>query len=305
MDALNFRGRETISREAARLLKLRPLYERIARQTIHNTRRKHVAVLADRLFYKQTSCFQPSCNDIYARPHARSDLDQTLHTLDPAHSGLWDYWAARGSVGANHRVVERGGLLAQIPEARMMDRVNSFRGCLLKDQGFFPVSLYFRSSSKPKILLEIRRRFTKSCTDLEQFSNCCKLYRTFKLHDRAEGKWKVCRAGICVSRRFIVCVLAHTRSRESSARERASSLASGLASFCQLALATRRADTCLDDMRQCRASEHRRTSSPRRLFTVQPSRIRSDPSPSRRVDAPTGRPTGASSSSFGLDRSDR
>lgn len=156
MDALNFRGRETISREAARLLKLRPLYERIARQTIHNTRRKHVAVLADRLFYKQTSCFQP--NDIYARPHARSDLDQTLHTLDPAHSGLWDYWAARGSVGANHRVVERGGLLAQIPEARMMDRVNSFRGCLLKDQGFFPVSLYFRSSSKPKILLEIRLR---------------------------------------------------------------------------------------------------------------------------------------------------
>lgn len=117
-----------------------------------------------------------------------------------------------------------------------MDRVNSFRGCLLKDQGFFPVSLYFRSSSKPKILLEIRRRFTKSCTDLEQFSNCCKLYRaTFKLHDRVEGKWKVCRAGICVSRRFIVCVLAHTRNRESSARERASSLASGLASFCQLA----------------------------------------------------------------------
>lgn len=158
MDALNFRGRVSISREAARLVKLRPLYERIARQTIHNTRRKHVAVLADRLFYKQTSCFQPSCNDIYARPHARSDLDQTLHTLDPAHSGLWDYWAARGSVGANHRVVERGGLLAQIPEARMMDRVNSFRGCLLKDQGFFPVSLYFRSSSKPKILLEIRLR---------------------------------------------------------------------------------------------------------------------------------------------------
>ena len=58
----------------------------------------------------------------------------------------------------SRRVVERGGLLAQIPEARMMDRVNSFRGCLLKDQGFFPVSLYFRSSSKPKILLEIRLR---------------------------------------------------------------------------------------------------------------------------------------------------
>lgn len=58
----------------------------------------------------------------------------------------------------SRRVVERGGLLAQIPEARMMDRVNSFRGCLLKDQGFFPVSLYFRSSSKPKIPLEIRRR---------------------------------------------------------------------------------------------------------------------------------------------------
>lgn len=308
MDALNFRGRVSISREAARLVKLRPLYERIARQTIHNTRRKHVAVLADRLFYKQTSCFQP--NDIYARPHARSDLDQTLHTLDPAHSGLWDYWAARGSVGANHRVVERGGLLAQIPEARMMDRVNSFRGCLLKDQGFFPVSLYFRSSSKPKIPLEIRRRESiyqvtvyrsRTIFQLLQIVSCI----TFKLHDRVEGKWKVCRAGICVSRRFIVCVLAHTRNRESSARERASSLASGLASFCQLALATRRADTCLDDMRQCRASEHRRTSSPRRLFTVQPSRIRSDPSPSRRVDAPTGRPTGASSSSFGLDRSDR
>lgn len=182
-----------------------------------------------------------------------------------------------------------------------MDRVNSFRGCLLKDQGFFPVSLYFRSSSKPKILLEIRRRFTKSCTDLEQFSNCCKLYRTFKLHDRVEGKWKVCRAGICVSRRFIVCVLAHTRNRESSARERASSLASGLASFCQLArhAARTRAWTI------CASVGPASIVARVRLAVFSPSRIRSDPSPSRRVDAPTGRPTGASSSSFGLDRSDR
>lgn len=224
MDALNFRGRETISREAARLLKLRPLYERIARQTIHNTRRKHVAVLADRLFYKQTSCFQPSYNDIYARPHARSDLDQTLHTLDPAHSGLWDYWAARGSVGANHRVVERGGLLAQIPEARMMDRVNSFRGCLLKDQGFFPVSLYFRSSSKPKILLEIRRRFTKSCTDLEQFSNCCKLYLVLRSNCTIESRGN----GRFVGREFVfhgVLSCASSRIREAVSHRRGSVLA--------------------------------------------------------------------------------
>lgn len=303
MDALNFRGRVSISREAARLVKLRPLYERIARQTIHNTRRKHVAVLADRLFYKQTSCFQPSCNDIYARPHARSDLDQTLHTLDPAHSGLWDYWAARGSVGANHRVVERGGLLAQIPEARMMDRVNSFRGCLLKDQGFFPVSLYFRSSSKPKIPLEIRRResiYQISISNNFPIVANCIVRSNCTIESRGNGRF--------VGREFVfhgVLSCASSRIRETVSHRRGSVLAR------------------LHRVSPLSANSHSRHAARTRAWTIcasvgpasivarvrlavfSPSRIRSDPSPSRRVDAPTGRPTGASSSSFGLDRSDR
>lgn len=152
---------ETISRGGL-LVKLRPLYERIAHETIHNTRRKHVAVLADRLFYKQTSCFQPSwVNDIRstARPiRPRPDL-----AYPRSGAFIRDCWVARGSVGANHKPSSRGTWRISIDSrSTMMDRVNSFRDCFLKDQGFVPPALLSSSLfSFADRRTEIRRRIWK------------------------------------------------------------------------------------------------------------------------------------------------
>lgn len=104
---------ETISRGGL-LVKLRPLYERIAHETIHNTRRKHVAVLADRLFYKQTSCFQPSwVNDIRstARPiRPRPDLAYPRSgAFIRARTGTAGWLEEAWVRTISRRVVERGG----------------------------------------------------------------------------------------------------------------------------------------------------------------------------------------------------
>lgn len=105
-----------------------------------------------------------------------------------------------------------------------MDRVNSFRGCLLKDQGFFPVSLYFRSSSKPKIPLEIRRRESiyqiSISNNFPIVANCIVLHSNCTIESRGNGRF--------VGREFVfhgVLSCASSRIREIVSHRRGSVLA--------------------------------------------------------------------------------
>lgn len=96
-------------------------------------------------------------------------------------------------MGANHKPSSRGTWRISIDSrGAMMDRVNSFRGCFLKDQGFVPPALLSSSLfSFADRRTEIRRRIWKinlaiiRGSSLRQFCDYCKLES--QVIERSEG----------------------------------------------------------------------------------------------------------------------